>query len=77
MAAWAGLVATALTVSSYFFKRPVTLRLVQATSACLWLVYGSLIHSGPVVVTNVLVVVAAVSSIFLKGVRGDGMRARA
>lgn len=69
MAALAGWVATALTVSSYFFKRPVTLRLVQATSACLWLVYGSLIHSGPVVVTNVLVVIAAVSSIFLKGVR--------
>jgi hypothetical protein len=69
MAALAGWVATALTVSSYFFKRPVTLRLVQATGACSWLVYGYLIHSGPVVVTNVLVVVAAVGSTFLKGVR--------
>ena len=64
MVAWAGWVATTLTVSSYFFKRPITLRVIQATSACVWLVYGWLIHSGPVLVTNVLVVVAAVGSIF-------------
>ncbi|HEU5467234.1 MAG TPA: hypothetical protein VFU75_10100 [Gemmatimonadales bacterium] len=64
MEVWAGWVATTLTVSSYFFKRPITLRVIQATSACVWLVYGSLIHSGPVLVTNVLVVVAALGSIF-------------
>ena len=64
MIQWAGWVATTLTVSSYFFKRPITLRVIQATSACVWLVYGWLIHSGPVLVTNVLVVVAAVGSIF-------------
>lgn len=64
MIQWAGWVATTMTVSSYFFKRPITLRVIQATSACVWLVYGWLIHSGPVLVTNVLVVVAAVGSIF-------------
>ena len=64
MEVWAGWVATTMTVSSYFFKRPITLRVIQATSACVWLVYGWLIHSGPVLVTNVLVVVAAVGSIF-------------
>ncbi|HKV70466.1 MAG TPA: hypothetical protein VJN62_04420 [Gemmatimonadales bacterium] len=60
-----------LTVSSYFFKRPITLRVIQATSACVWLVYGSLIHSGPVLVTNVLVVVAALGSIFFM-MKGTG-----
>lgn len=71
MVEWAGWVATTLTVSSYFFKRPIALRVVQATSACVWLVYGSLIHSGPVLVTNVLVVVAALGSIFFM-MRGTG-----
>ncbi len=71
MEVWAGWVATTLTVSSYFFKRPITLRVIQATSACVWLVYGWLIHSGPVLVTNVLVVVAAVGSIFFM-MKGTG-----
>ncbi len=71
MEVWAGWVATTLTVSSYFFKRPITLRVIQATSACVWLVYGSLIHSGPVLVTNVLVVVAALGSIFFM-MKGPG-----
>ncbi len=71
MEVWAGWVATTLTVSSYFFKRPITLRVIQATSACVWLVYGWLIHSGPVLVTNVLVVVAALGSIFFM-MRGTG-----
>lgn len=71
MGVWTGWVATMLTVSSYFFKRPITLRVIQATSACVWLVYGSLIHSGPVLVTNVLVVVAALGSIFFM-MKGTG-----
>ena len=71
MEVWAGWVATTLTVSSYFFKRPITLRVIQATSAFVWLVYGSLIHSGPVLVTNVLVVVAALGSIFFM-MKGTG-----
>jgi len=71
MGVWTGWVATTLTVSSYFFKRPITLRVIQATSACVWLVYGSLIHSGPVLVTNVLVVVAALGSIFFM-MKGTG-----
>ncbi|HWH03670.1 MAG TPA: hypothetical protein VN674_08280 [Gemmatimonadales bacterium] len=71
MEVWAGWVATTMTVSSYFFKRPITLRVIQATSACVWLVYGWLIHSGPVLVTNVLVVVAALGSIFFM-MKGPG-----
>ena len=69
MAEWAGWIATALTVMSYFFRKPVTLRLIQATSACLWLAYGFMIHSRPVLVANVFVIGAAIGSSFLKGVR--------
>ena len=72
MAEWLGWLATTLTVASYFFKRPVTLRLIQATSACLWLGYGVMIHSRPVLVANVFVIGAAVGSTFLRGIRAPG-----
>jgi hypothetical protein len=62
-------VATAITVSSYFFRKPVTLRRIQATAALLWLVYGVMIHSGPVIVANVFVTVAAIGSTYLRGVK--------
>jgi hypothetical protein len=54
-----GWVATALFVSSYFFKRPTVLRAVQMSGATLWIVYGALIGAVPVVVANALVFAAA------------------
>jgi hypothetical protein len=54
-----GWVATALFVSSYFFKRPALLRAAQMTGASLWIVYGVMIHAIPVVVANGLVFGAA------------------
>jgi hypothetical protein len=54
-----GWVATALFVSSYFFKRPTVLRAVQMSGATRWLVYGALIGAVPVVVANALVFAAA------------------
>lgn len=55
-----GWTATAVFSSSYFFKQASTLRRIQAAAACLWVLYGVLIHSGPVVVANLIVGVAAV-----------------
>jgi hypothetical protein len=57
-----GWVATGLVAISYFTKRAVTLRRVQATGACLWLLYGIMIHAQPVIVANVIVIVAALGS---------------
>jgi hypothetical protein len=54
-----GWVATAMFVSSYFFKRPALLRAVQMGGATLWIVYGALIGAVPVVVANALVFTAA------------------
>jgi inner membrane protein len=54
-----GWVATAMFVSSYFFKRPVLLRAAQMSGATLWIVYGALIGAVPVVVANALVFTAA------------------
>jgi hypothetical protein len=54
-----GWVATAMFVSSYFFRRPALLRAAQMSGACLWIVYGALIGAIPVVVANGLVFVAA------------------
>lgn len=55
-----GWTATAVFSSSYFFKEASTLRKIQAAAALLWVLYGVLIHSAPVVVANLIVTVAAV-----------------
>ena len=54
-----GWVATAVFVSSYFFKRPALLRAAQMVGACLWILYGANIGAIPVVVANGLVFGAA------------------
>jgi hypothetical protein len=65
MLSWIGWVATACFGLSYFFKKPTTLRLIQAGAALLWISYGLLIHAMPVVVANVIVAVAALYSTFM------------
>jgi len=54
-----GWIATAVFVSSYFFKRPALLRAAQMVGACLWILYGGIIGAIPVVVANGLVFGAA------------------
>ena len=54
-----GWIATAVFVSSYFFKRPALLRAAQMAGAVLWILYGVLIDALPVVVANGLVFSAA------------------
>jgi hypothetical protein len=51
--------ATAVFVGSYFCRHPLLLRGVQMFGALLWVVYGGLIGSLPVMVANVLVFSAA------------------
>jgi hypothetical protein len=55
-----GWVATAFFASSYFFKKAAALRTIQACAALLWIIYGFAIHSAPVVVSNLMVALAAV-----------------
>ncbi len=55
-----GWTATAFFASSYFFKKAAALRKIQAAAAILWIIYGVAIHSAPVVVSNLMVCVAAV-----------------
>ena len=59
---WIGWLATATFAGSYFCKQPAALRRVQALAALLWIGYGALIRSLPVVVANVVVAVVAVYS---------------
>jgi len=66
MAEWVGWLATAITVVLYLFKHPATLRRIQASSACLWLAYGVMIHSRPVLAANVFVVAVAIGSSFMR-----------
>ena len=57
-----GWTATAVFSSSYFFKEAATLRRIQAAAASLWVLYGVAIHSAPVVVANLVVGIAAIST---------------
>lgn len=59
-----GWLATAVFVSSYFAKGPVTLRRIQGAAAVMWAVYGALIHAVPVIVANVIVASVAIASSF-------------
>jgi hypothetical protein len=59
MSEYLGWIATAVFVSSYFFKRPALLRAAQMAGATLWIVYGLTIGAVPVVVANGLVFAAA------------------
>ncbi len=54
-----GWVATAVFVASYFFSKPAMLRGLQMLGSALWLIFGVLIASAPVIVANVLVFAAA------------------
>jgi uncharacterized protein with PQ loop repeat len=60
-----GWLATALVTASYFFRNHKTLRIMQALGAVVWLTYGVLINSKPVVVANIIVAVVAFYSTFL------------
>jgi hypothetical protein len=57
-----GWIATAVIVASYCFKSPAKLRGVQSISALLWMTYGLMIHSAPVIVANIIVFAAALTS---------------
>jgi hypothetical protein len=62
---WIGWIATTMTVSSYFFRQPGTLRRIQGVAAVLWGTYGALIHSLPVLVANIFVASAAFGSLLM------------
>ena len=59
---WVGWLATAIFAGSYFCKRPVPLRSLQAVASLVWVGYGILIHAIPLVVANVIVAALAAGS---------------
>lgn len=61
-----GWVATIIFVASYFTKNSVRLRMIQAFAALLWISYGIVIGSLPVIISNLLVASLAVYSSFTR-----------
>jgi len=59
-----GWLATGVFLTSYIAKQSTTLRRIQGLAACLWVVYGVLIHASPIIVANVLVAGVAIASSF-------------
>ena len=54
-----GWAATGVFAASYFCREPQTLRRVQAFAAILWIGYGVVIHSFPIIIANVIVATLA------------------
>lgn len=73
---WIGWFATAVLMTSYFCKDPVTLRRVQGLAALAWASYGVAIHAWPVILANVLVTAVALWTSFSRTTpvptRGNG-----
>ena len=59
-----GWIATAVFAVSYFYRRPASMRRVQALAAALWIVYGVAINATPVIVANLVVAAVAIISSF-------------
>jgi len=59
-----GWTATAVFVGSYFSRRAAALRIIQMCGAALWILYGLLIRSTPVIVANALVLATAAWTAF-------------
>ena len=66
---WIGWLATAVFMTSYLSKSPAMLRRIQALASCLWLTYGIMIHSVPMIVANALVAAVALYSSFSSSVK--------
>lgn len=61
---WIGWLATATFTSSYFVRDPLRTRAIQAFAATLWLSYGVVIGARPVIIANVLVLAAALFTLW-------------
>ncbi|HEX4949818.1 MAG TPA: YgjV family protein [Blastocatellia bacterium] len=59
---WIGWIATAVFAASYFFKQPQRLRYIQAFAALLWIGYGIFLQAPPIIVSNLVVAILALSS---------------
>ena len=57
-----GWVATGVFSISYFVRQRTVMLRIQAAAACLWLAYGLVTHSAPVIVANLIVASSALYS---------------
>lgn len=52
-----GYVSTVVTLISFLVEKQLKLRIINTCGAILWVVYGVLITSNPVILTNALIIV--------------------
>ena len=50
-----GWIAMCITISSFFFQKMRTLRTINFIGCLLWMIYGTLLVSAPIVLTNVAI----------------------
>lgn len=59
-----GYIATFGTLFSFTQKNIVKLRIINGSAAVLWIVYGLLISSSPIVITNLMIVLIHLYNLF-------------
>lgn len=52
-----GYISTLVTLSSFVVEKQLKLRILNTCGAILWVIYGVLITSNPVILTNALIIV--------------------
>ncbi len=67
-----GWLATGVFAVSYFWRDATKIRKIQAAAASLWIGYGLLIHSLPVIVANLIVVTVALYTAWRRPSGGAG-----
>ncbi len=67
-----GWLATGVFAVSYFWRDATKIRKIQAAAASLWIGYGLLIHSLPVIVANLIVVTVALYTAWRRPSAGSG-----
>jgi len=63
---WVGYAASAGVLSSFLMKDIRKLRMVNSVGCALFVVYGFLLHSWPVIITNIAILVINFYYLFLK-----------
>lgn len=63
---WIGWIAAAVFAASYLLKDQRSLRRVQAIAALLWMTYGIVNHSMPIIVANAVVAAMAAGSALMR-----------
>ncbi len=63
---WIGYMASFIVMISFLYKNIRTLRLINSTGAIVFIIYGILLNSIPIIITNLFILGANIYYLFIK-----------